>query len=91
MNNLSKEMVDRIHRMANATWEAIGGEVLTIMEEQGEGNVLSRDEVVDCVCDASYMMYHGGDKEAYEAWSKLERDAQDQIIREAFPSSRYGW
>jgi hypothetical protein len=91
MNNLSEEMISRIQTMAIRTWDAIGGDMLTLMEEQGEGNVLDKEVVVDCVCDASYMMYHGGDKEAYNIWDGLPYEQQTKIIKEAFPHERYGW
>ena len=88
---MEKIMVDRIHRMANATWDTIGGDILTVMEEMGEGNVMSRDAVIESVSDASYMMTHGHDKEAYEAWNKLKWKEKEKILKGAFPFERYGW
>ena len=89
--NLSEDMQKRIKFMALRTWDVIGGDVLTVMEEQGEGDVMSRAEVVECVCDADYMKTHGGDKEAYDAWNTIPFDKQTEIISEAFPHKRYGW
>ena len=88
---MEKEMIKRIHIMANRTWEVIGGDILTLMEEQGEGNSITKDGVVECVCDASYMMYHGNDKEAYEEWNKLEWNDKEKVVSDAFPFKRYGW
>ena len=88
---MQQEMIDRIHRMANRTWDVIGGDILTVMEEQGEGNTLTKDEVIECVSDASYMMYHGGDKEAYEEWNKLGWDDKAKVLKDAFPFATYGW
>jgi hypothetical protein len=89
---MQKEMVKRIHRMANITWDVIGGDILTLMEETGEGNVLTRDEVIEAVSDASYMMYHGNDKKAYEAWNALPTwEEKQKILKDAFPHKKYGW
>lgn len=91
MNNLSEEMKLRIQSMALRTWSVIGGDILTCTEEMGEEPILSRDEVVESVCDADYMMYHGGDKEAYNAWDGLPYESKIQTVKEAFQSERYGW
>jgi len=88
---MNQEMVTRIHRMANITWDVIGGDILTVMEEQGEGNTLTKEEVIECVSDASYMMYHGQDKEAYEKWNSLKWDDKKKLLEGAFPFERYGW
>jgi len=85
-------MVDRIHRMANRTWDIIGGDILTVMEEMGEGNIMSKDEVIESVSDADYMMTHGNDKEAYEAWKKIPTwEERQNILKGAFLHERYGW
>ena len=91
MKSLSKEMIERIQRMANMTWDVIGGDVLTVLEEAGEEPVMKRNEVVETVCDASYMLTHGGDKEAYNAWDKLPYKEKTKIVTGAFPFTRYGW
>ena len=88
---MEKEMVERIQRMAITTWDIIGGDMLTVMEEMGEGDVMSQDAVIECVADADYMLTHGRDKEAYEAWKKLKWKEQDKILKDAFPYKRYGW
>lgn len=89
---ISDEMIKRIHRMANITWDVIGGDILRLKEECGEDPVVSKDEVVECVCDASYMMYHGGDKEAFKAWEGLGSYAKrTKVIRDAFTFNTYGW
>lgn len=89
---MKEDMVKRIHRMAITTWDIIGGDVLTIMEEMGEGNVMSRDAVIESVSDADYMLTHGHDKEAYEAWKSLATcNEKEKILKDAFPHKRYGW
>lgn len=85
-------MKDRIERMATRTWEVIGGDILTCLAEQGLPEVVGKDEVIECVCDASYMKTHGGDEEAYTFWNNLPTyDAKMEAVRGAFPYSKYGW
>jgi len=88
---MEKKMIERIHRMANTTWDIIGGDILTVMEEMGEGNIMSRDAVIEAVSDASYMLTHGDDKEAYEAWNKLKWNEKEKMLKGAFPFKKYGW
>lgn len=89
---MEKKMVERIQRMAIVTWDVIGGDILTVMEEMGEGNVMTRDEVIEAVSDADYMLTHGHDKEAYEAWKTLPSwEEKQKILEGAFPHTRYGW
>ncbi len=85
-------MKKRIERMAYRTWEVISGDIFTVMEEQGMKAVLDRATVIECVCDADYMLTHGGDEEAYKEWSKLPTyDAKMEEIKGAFPHLKYGW
>ena len=89
---MNEEMIKRIQQMASRTWDVIGGDILTVLEEQGEKPIMPRDHVIECVCDASYMLTHGGDKEAYEAWNNvLTYEQKIAIIKPAFPYKRYGW
>lgn len=86
------EMKDRIERMAYRTWEVIGGDVLTVLEECGESPVMPRDHVIEAVCDAGYMKTYGDDAEAYEAWSELSNyKAKMEAVKGAFPYKTYGW
>lgn len=85
-------MKERIERMASRTWEVIGGDILTVMEEQGMTPIADKETVIECVCDASYMKTHGGDEEAYTFWNNLPTyDAKMEAVRGAFPFAKYGW
>lgn len=89
---MNQDMVKRIQRMAIKTWDIIGNDVLSTMEEEGLDPILDQSEVVECVCDASYMLTHGGDKEAYKIWDNIkDYENQMNIIQEAFPHMQYGW
>lgn len=86
------DMKDRIERMAYRTWEVIGGDILTCLAEQNLPEVMSQDEVIEAVCDASYMLTHGDDKEAYTFWNNLPTyDAKMEAVKGAFPYKSYGW
>ena len=86
------KMKERIERMAYRTWETIGGDVLSCLAEQGIPEVITRDEVIETVCDASYMKTHGDDPEAYKYWSNLPTyDAKMEAVKGAFPHKKYGW
>jgi len=85
---MEKEMKDRIHAMARRTWEVIGGDILQLFECQS----VSKNTVIETVCDADYMMFHGGDKEAYKEWRKLDGwNEKMKAVEGAFTHSRYGW
>lgn len=89
---INPNMVKRIQRMALKTWDIIGNDVLSTMEEEGLDPILDQSEVIECVCDASYMFTHGRDKEAYKVWNNIKGyENQIKIIRDAFPHMQYGW
>lgn len=91
MQAIPDKMHKRIKKMALRTWDVIGGDMLTLLEEQGAEPVMPKVDVVEVVCDASYMMYHGGDKEAYEFWNQLPRAKKMELVSEAFTFPSYGW
>jgi hypothetical protein len=88
---LDNEMVKRIQEMAARTWDVIGGDVLTILEQEGEVPVMSKADVIETVSDADYMLTHGDDKEAYQIWKELDFDEQFKVLKGAFTYARYGW
>lgn len=85
-------MKERVQRMALKTWDNIGGDCLRSLEECGEEPTMSKEDVVETVCDAGYMKMYGGDEEAYQWWCGLET-YQEKIdaVKDAFPHARYGW
>lgn len=85
-------MNDRIKMMAILTWDVIGGDVLRCLEDAGERPVMSRDAVIESVCDAGYMKMYGQDKEAYEHWNNLPTyELKMEAVKPAFPFETYGW
>ena len=89
---MDSQMKDRIERMAYQTWETIGGDILTCMAEQELPEVMTKDQVIEAVCDASYMKTHGHDIEAYDFWNNLPTyDTKMEAVKDAFPYETYGW
>ncbi len=85
-------MQERIKRMALRTWNVIGADCLTCLEEGGEKPVMTKDDVIETVCDASYMKTHGEDEEAYAYWNALPNyEAKKASVEKAFTFVRYGW
>ena len=85
-------MKERIESMAQRTWTSIGADILRALQESGRPQVMSRDEVIEVVTDASYMQTYGCDKEAYTFWNNLPNyEAKMEAVRGAFPHQRYGW
>ena len=87
---MTKEMKERMERMASRTWDQIGGDVLNAVG--GTEATMPKDEVMEVVCDADHMMTFGDDKEAYEAWKALPT-YKDKLkaIEGAFTYDAYGW
>jgi hypothetical protein len=86
---IPEEMVKRIHQMANTTYQVIGGDLQQAREEMGEGGDMSREELVDVVCDADYMLTHGRDEEAYMFWLTLSFEQARQVVTDGFPFEWY--
>lgn len=84
-------MEDRIIDMAHKTWNAIGADILTAVEEGTGDTSIPRDEVVEVVMDADHMNMYGHDPEAYKYFQTLDYDDKERVLKKAFPLSRYGW
>jgi hypothetical protein len=92
---LDKEMDKRLMHLADRTWSIIGGDVLQCQEGCGEKAEMKRSHVIEVVCDADYMLMHGGDAEAYAYYVYLRDSGQrkhiNKLMREAFPYNTYGY
>lgn len=87
--DVSEEMAKRIQDMANATYQAIGSDLQQAREEMEEGGDMTREELVDVVCDADYMLTHGRDEEAYMFWLSLSFEQARQVVTDGFPFEYY--
>ena len=66
--------------------------VFVVLKNAAKKAVMSRQDVIEVVCDASYMHTHGRDEEAYEVWNSLPTyEEKMAVIAPAFPFKTYGW
>ena len=87
---LDKEMEKRIQQMALRTWDAIGGDALNALEQEGMEPIMKRLDVVQMIMD--YLYQYGRDKEAYEAWKQLpDYESKEAALLPAFLFKTYGW
>lgn len=88
VSDIPQEMYDRIHRAAHKTFNAIGGDLMRAVEEDG-GHAMKQDEVIESVFDANYMQIYGGDKEAEEYTHQLSWDELMKLGKKIFPHKSY--
>lgn len=88
VSDIPQEMYDRIHRAAHKTFNAIGGDLMRAVEEDG-GHAMKQDEVIESVFDANYMQIYGGDKEAEAYTHKLNFDELMKLGKKIFPYKSY--
>ena len=81
MDDLQK----RITRAAGNTWQAIGSDILAA----AEADSVTQEEVIEAVMD--YIQDYGRDKEAVTEFNRLSFEEKNDMLRVAFPLSRYGW
>jgi hypothetical protein len=91
LKSVPKEMQERIKRAMHNTWDAIGGDALTMVQECNGRDYMTKAEVIEMVCDAGYMDMYGEDKEAYKVFDQLSYDDMKKLGKEAFTYKRYGW
>jgi len=93
--NISEEMDQRVCHAMNATWQAIGGDLL--VDDNGKPDykkTIRRSEVAEIIQDAGHMEAYGDDFEAanYTIWvSRFHPTYHKKLIKKALPFARYGW
>ena len=92
---MNEDMKKRLAGMLSYVWEVIGGDILTVQEEMGEGNTCTREVVMEVCSDASLDMYgKEKDAEAYKFFRenvKWKSPEWNELMLEAFPYEHYGW
>lgn len=86
--DIPKEMYDRIARAAHRTFDAIGGDLLSLVQSEG-GNAMKQGEVIESVFDASRMDMYGGDKEAAAYMETMHWDEVMKLGKKIFPYKMY--
>lgn len=79
------EMRKTIIRGLQSTWQTIGYDYITA----NGGKDVDADDVREAVPDY-FEMYGKEGKEAENIWNILDFDFRDEILKEAFPMTRYG-
>jgi len=93
--NISEEMDKRACQAMNATWQAIGCDLL--VDDNGKPDyrkTMRRSEMAQIVQDSNYMESYGEDFEAanYVIWvSRYHPTYHKKLIKKAFPFAIYGW
>jgi len=89
IEDLDKNMIDRIIRALQRTWESTAHDCFI----DDQSITFSKEEVFEIACDASFDIHHG-DLEAYKAFRSLT-DSYEEITKffapKAFPSETYGY
>ena len=83
MTSSQVDMVIRVKRAMNTTYDAIGHDI------SGGADFVGHDILRDVIPDANYMEMYGHDKEAVAWFRSLERDMQEVILRHVFPDTEY--
>lgn len=85
---VSKELDERLMRIANMTWQTIAGDIFDCIGKDS----MKRSEVIECVGDADYMFTHGNDPEAYAYFLYLFHNNEkhlQKVMKQAFPYRSY--
>jgi len=85
---VSKELDDRLIKIANMTWQTIAGDIFDCIGK----DTMKRSEVIECVGDADYMFTHGNDPEAYAYFLYLFHNNEkhlQKVMKQAFPYAKY--
>lgn len=86
--DVPQEMYERISRAAHRTFDAIGGDLMNLVQETG-GHSMKQGEVIESVFDADRMRLYGGDKEAEEYTHQLSWDELTKLGKKIFPYKSY--
>ena len=89
MKAISDELFVELTHAANAVWNYIASDCLSALAEAGEGDSMSRDDVIEVVCDADRLQ---GEKlsPALVAWlDAVDYDVLKRVMRKIFTYKRY--
>lgn len=67
----------------NYTWNAIGGDLLSV-----EGR-MTRDHVIECALDGDYLEMYGGDQVLVAKFRKLPMSEQRKVAERVFTYDSY--
>ena len=94
--NLTQEQIKEFQRAAQATWQTIAYDTLQCIAETEEKDinkvVMKKDEVIETVLDADYILTYGGIKDPVvkDFYKNGDYDQMIEILNEDFKHARYG-
>jgi hypothetical protein len=94
--NLTQEQIKEFQRAAQATWQTIAYDCLQCTAEAEGKNinrvVIKKDEVIEIVLDADYILTYGGIKDPVvkDFYKNGDYDQMIEILNEDFKHARYG-
>ena len=91
MSEAKKEIHVRIKRALQRTWDVIGSDMLTSLQEAGQAEEMTRDHVIEVVCDADHLESHGDDRKIVDVFRELVDVDRLAICKLAFPFESYSW
>jgi len=80
-------MDERMKRVLETIWQIIACDCL----QSTDNGIMSQDEVIEIVLDASRPETLGGDKEAAKELDKMSYEDQIKIAKEVFKYREYGY
>ena len=95
---VDSEVADVVCSAARRVWNEIGYDVLQMVEEQDGKDTVSREEVIELVCDAGRLdeeiarTYRRKGEQVPPAVTELLKNygTLERVIKAAFPYARYG-
>jgi len=92
--NLTEEQKKEFQRAAHATWQNIAYDLLQCTAEAEEKDInkitIKKDEVIECVLDADYMMPYLKDPVLKDFYRNGDYDQKIGILKESFKFAKYG-
>ena len=94
--NLTPEQIKEFQKAAQATWQTIAYDTLQCMAESKEKDInrvaMKKDEVIEVILDADYMLSYGGIKDPVvkDFYKNGDYDQMVEILKESFRFARYG-
>ena len=94
--NLTEEQKKEFQRAAQATWQTIAYDLFQSIAESEEKDInrvtMKKDEVIECVLDADYILTYGGIKDPVvkDFYKNGDYDQMIEILKEDFKHARYG-
>ena len=94
--NLTEAQIKEFQNAAQATWQTIAYDTLQCVAESEEKDInkvtIKKDEVIEIVLDADYMLSFGGIKDPVvkDFYKNGDYDQMTKILKKSFTYAKYG-